>query len=63
MTTELTAVATFGWYTEAVVSDRLTPVSTFGWYLTDIIPGVPGDPEIVTFALFLAQIKRIELEL
>ena len=60
MTTELTAVSTFGWYLQTPTTDELTPVSTFGWYLGIV---VLGDPDLITFALFLTQIKELELEL
>lgn len=34
--TELTAVSTLGWFTEAGGSD-LTAISTFGWWLGEVV--------------------------
>lgn len=34
--TNLTAVSTFGWYTESPSFD-LTAISTFGWWLGEIV--------------------------
>ena len=55
MTTELQAVATFGWFPEATVTDELEPIGTFGWYLeTGITPPVEVD-EILNFLLCVTR--------
>lgn len=62
--TELTAVSTFGWFTdtEEFDQDLLTSVSTFGWYgmtLRDLIDIYPTR----NFGLVICQLKSAGLEI
>ena len=63
MTTELTSVSTFGWFTDSDHSlDLLTSVSTFGWY------GVTLEELIeffgtVDFGLIIDQLNEFGLEI
>lgn len=64
MSTELTAVSTFGWYTDESTHeiDLLTSVSTFGWYgvtLKDLIEAFPT----VEFGLIIDQLHEMGIEI
>lgn len=61
MTTDLCAVSTYGWFPETLTIEDLTPISTFGWYLGTLVQ--LGDPDLINFALFITQIKDMELQL
>lgn len=37
MTTNLTSVSTFGWYSDSVIADQLFSITPFGWYAEGII--------------------------
>ena len=60
--TDLTSVATHGWYTDDTVNDidLLTAVSTFGWYgitIQDLIDSYPT----LTFGLIIDQLHDMGL--
>jgi hypothetical protein len=63
MTTELTAVSTYGWYTDDEHElDLLSSVSTFGWYgvtLADLVEFF----QTVDFGLIIDQIHDLGLVL
>jgi len=64
MTTELTAVSTFGWYTDDSTHelDLLTSVSTRGWYgvtLKDLIERYPT----LEFGLIIDQLHEMGVEI
>ena len=64
MTTELTAVSTFGWYTDDSTHelDLLTSVSTRGWYgvtLKDLIEKFPT----LEFGLIIDRLHEMGLEI
>lgn len=64
MTTELTAVSTFGWYTDDSIHelDLLTSVSTRGWYgvsLKDLIEKFPT----LEFGLIIDQLHEMGFEI
>lgn len=63
MSTELTAVSTFGWFSDADNElDLLTSVSTFGWYgvtLKDLIDFF----NTVDFGLIIDQVNELGLEI
>jgi len=64
MTTELTAVSTFGWYTDDSTHelDLLTSVSTRGWYgvrLKDLIETFPT----LEFGLIIDQLHEMGVEI
>lgn len=40
MTTNLTSVSTFGWYSSPESTDSLVGISTFGWYPSTVVPEV-----------------------
>jgi len=40
MTTNLTSVSTFGWYSSPESTDALVGISTFGWYPSTVVPEV-----------------------
>lgn len=57
--TNLTAVSTFGWYTESSGSD-LTAISTFGWWLGDEIV-VVDYPDIYCVTLNIHSTHAFEV--
>jgi hypothetical protein len=64
MTTELTAVSTFGWYTDDSTHelDLLTSVSTRGWYgvtVKDLIEAFPT----VDFGLIIDRLHEVGFEI
>jgi hypothetical protein len=64
MSTELTAVSTFGWYADESTHDidLLTSVSTFGWYgvtLKDLIERYPT----LEFGLIIDRLHEMGVEI
>lgn len=58
MSTDLTSVATHGWYTEG--TENLTTVSTFGWYgvtIADLLAKFPT----FDFGLIINQLQEMGL--
>lgn len=44
MTTNLTSISTFGWYSDSIISDQLFNISPFGWFADVVV--IP--PEVCT---------------
>lgn len=64
MTTELTAISTFGWYTQDSTHELnlMTSISTFGWYgvtLKDLIERYPT----LNFGLIIDQLHSVGVEI
>ena len=59
MSSDLTAVSTYGWYTTSAVVDELVPVSTFGWYFT--LSDIVENPDIIAFLLNINRQMEINL--
>lgn len=57
MSTNLTSVSTYGWWTGATggqdVQDELTPISTYGWW---VMITTLGRPDIIEFDVYIQQI-------
>ncbi len=60
MSSDLCLISTFGWYTDTDIAEQLTPISTFGWYF-DAGLIIPGDPDLVFFALCIQRLMEIDL--
>ena len=58
MSSDLTAVSTYGWYSSSGSADSLTAISTFGWYgFEELI----ANPDIIQFMLHVNRMVEIEL--
>ncbi len=60
MSADLTLISTHGWYTGTAIDEELTPISTYGWFFDSGVV-VPGDPDLVFFALVIQRLIDIDL--